>query len=981
MKKYIFCFIAIANMICAQSITDSLKVYYPFSGNTNDESGNGFNATNYGATPAADRYDSLNNAYSFNGSTNYMMIGNPVPSELQIQNEITLSAWIYITSYPGSSNLGLIVGSQTDYTTSGASIFIDGRTNSDGQPCPPGHIHFQIGDGSWHVTNSSSVVPLNQWVLITATRKANEAGKIYYNNVLQPSTSVSWNGTVTYNSAWMMMGRQQDYGDRYFNGKIDEARVYNRALSETEVKILYANYLPPSGLSGRAEEGRNVLSWDMSGYADLQKVKIYRNSVFYDEISVNGEEDSLYFDRHVVPGTNYSYTISSVDVYAKESIQTGEVVVTAINITFSAMSMGLPMVGDGGSAAWGDYDNDGDLDILLAGFVDQTGDIANIYRNDGGFFNDINAGLNRVSYGSAAWGDYDVDGDLDLLIVGYISKIYRNDAGVFININAGLPNNVWASTVAWGDYDNDGDLDILLTGSIGSEYLTRIYRNDSGVFIDINARLTCVANGAAAWGDYDNDGDLDILLSGDSGIGYISIIYSNNNGIFTDINAGLTGAGFCSVAWGDYDNDGDLDILIGGEIPVIYGNDAGIFTDINAGFTLNSWCSPYWGDYDNDGDLDVLVIGSSVSTIYRNDGGVFTDINAGLPAATPVNSAALGDYDNDGDLDLVITGRSGLGDFSNLYRNNNAVSNTTPSAPDISSFLVSDSQTTFYWSRASDSETPQNGLTYNIDLVYDGTNVISSMADINSGYRKIVAMGNTGHNLSYGFKSLKTLLPQEESKNILCRIQSVDNCFAGSEFSTVADSTLSSRDLKLITLNEMEAGDALIWECAFQDSIINYLLQFDDDMNFSDPLEQEVSLSKNRSSDKDLITYFTIRLNELSFFDSLASNIRYYWRVKPNYIYRTGRYPAEPSSFIYNPTYPAPSPVSISVDGNYVTLEWGTGKEAEKGTVYNVYSSDDPHAVFPSGWTLVNSVTGTSYVLNSTVKKKFYCVTAAGSVK
>ncbi len=72
--------------------------------------------------------------------------------------------------------------------------------------------------------------------------------------------------------------------------------------------------------------------------------------------------------------------------------------------------------------------------------------------------------------------------------------------------------------MAWGDYDNDGDLDILLTGDTGTEIISRVYRNDGETFADISAPLPGVKLGSVAWGDYDNDGDLDVLLSGDTGI-------------------------------------------------------------------------------------------------------------------------------------------------------------------------------------------------------------------------------------------------------------------------------------------------------------------------------------------------------------------------------------------------------------------------------------------------------------------------------
>jgi len=218
-----------------------LVAYYPLNNNANDASGHGNNGTLYGPTAVADRDLNENSAYQFNGSTNYILIGNPVPASLQIQNEITLSAWIYASNYPASNTLSLIVGSQCDNCgQSGATIFLDGRTNTDGMTNPAGHIHFQIGNGTWHQTNSNSKVPLNQWVHIAATRKANEVAKIYYNGVSQPLTSTDWTvGTIRYTGTDFSIGRQKDYSNRFFNGKIDEVRVYNRALSETEVKALY----------------------------------------------------------------------------------------------------------------------------------------------------------------------------------------------------------------------------------------------------------------------------------------------------------------------------------------------------------------------------------------------------------------------------------------------------------------------------------------------------------------------------------------------------------------------------------------------------------------------------------------------------------------------------------------------------------------------------------------------------------------------
>jgi hypothetical protein len=139
------------------------------------------------------------------------------------------------------------------------------------------------------------------------------------------------------------------------------------------------------------------------------------------------------------------------------------------------------------SVAWGDYDGDGDLDILLTGTNSSSVAISKIYRNDSGAFTDIAAGLAGVSSSSSAWGDYDGDGDLDILLMGQgssgrVGSIYRNDGGTFTDIGAGLEGVIGSSV--WGDYDGDGDLDILLIGlNSVNQRISRIYRNDLGVWI------------------------------------------------------------------------------------------------------------------------------------------------------------------------------------------------------------------------------------------------------------------------------------------------------------------------------------------------------------------------------------------------------------------------------------------------------------------------------------------------------------------
>jgi hypothetical protein len=341
-------------------------------------------------------------------------------------------------------------------------------------------------------------------------------------------------------------------------------------------------------------------------------------------------------------------------------------------INFTYTPLGDSGVGTG--VAWGDYDNDGDLDVYVSNCYSTN----KLFRNEGGgiFTDATTSPLDDpdCSYG-VAWGDYDNDGDLDLYVAncGTANRLFRNDGGGnFSEATSGpLGDTACGIAVAWGDFDNDNDLDIFLVNGDSCKY----FRNEgSGVFVDATTGpLSCSGeNTGVACADYDNDGDLDIYVV--NGATYPNKLLRNDgNGVFTDVTSGPLGdmGSARGVAWGDYDNDGDLDVYFAN---YNYGNKllrndgGGTFTDVTTTVLADGGnpTNVAWGDYDNDGDLDLFVAKTNVVfqgaiKLFRNDGGgVFVDATSGALADTGIwFGNSLGDFDKDGDLDLYVANAGG----------------------------------------------------------------------------------------------------------------------------------------------------------------------------------------------------------------------------------------------------------------------------------------------------------------------------------
>jgi len=313
--------------------------------------------------------------------------------------------------------------------------------------------------------------------------------------------------------------------------------------------------------------------------------------------------------------------------------------------TFTKITSGI-VVTDGGSSygcTWGDYDNDSHLDLFVANYNENNF----LYHNNGdGTFTKITTGAIVTNGGSsacAAWGDYDNDGHLDLYVCNRTSAnfLYHNEGdGTFTRIVSGLiaTENRNSGACAWGDYDRDGYLDLYVVNA-GPDYNSLFHNEGDGTFTKISGdpsvsfleSCDCVT-----WGDYDNDGDLDLFTAPGMLPGSAYDLYLFNNqgdGSFVRV-AGLPHAGINAgggSAMVDYDNDGDLDIFLAaydGTRNVLLENDGGGgFTQLTTGVLVTS--SNYnkgtcWADCDGDGDLDVFIAVNNYfggnNRFFLNDG-------------------------------------------------------------------------------------------------------------------------------------------------------------------------------------------------------------------------------------------------------------------------------------------------------------------------------------------------------------------------
>jgi hypothetical protein len=667
------------------------------------------------------------------------------------------------------------------------------------------------------------------------------------------------------------------YKDLVWNEYANRNNTYGtgrilRALIQTPIKsVVTPTLVAPKNLTGVNNGYEIKVKWDRvlnqaSNSINTYNIKIdtsntfksaklntfhnYRASnsrvpIVLDAMKFGSYTDSVTFKDNAINSTKpYYVAVQTVNPDGYVSAET-QLSFTPKDVLSKSLKNILPGLSNS-RLAWGDYNNDGLMDLAVMGRLEDGKSFTAIYQNKAGVLTDL--GLTNIPLlnGDLKWADINNDGWLDLLAVGQFSAS-KNRVQLFTNRKSFFeitePRSIPAlknSTIAFGDHDANGTIDLVIIGadSVANARSYLLNNDGKGNFVidnyfSDNQMIPAMCDGDIRFIDFDLDGDLDLIYAGSNkldqstafGIGGIKVntlldpkntinyIYSFSTNYVQGLN--LANAKF---DLGDVDNDGDMDIVLigtnqnGGSntvaSPIVkmiknlskenrsrnnYNNyiytQESIIDSVDQG-------SVKFADYNNDGLLDLAYTGtnklkSPTTKILLNLGG-FNNFDTVRNVALPQYSSstiAWADYDNTGTVDLIVAGESkgvsALSVFVNDQGDNkNLAPSTPPTALNVTDFGLG--RVMLSWTAPEDDRSSKSSLYYQIRVgtTAGGSDVMTvPVSKVNGKYKLLTSNTTLISSNSYYLE----LMPGKYYWSVMA----IDNNFESSDFSTEASFSIA----------------------------------------------------------------------------------------------------------------------------------------------------------------------------------------------
>ncbi|MCX6132220.1 MAG: FG-GAP-like repeat-containing protein [Ignavibacteriales bacterium] len=657
----------------AQVPTNGLVAYYPFNGNTNDMSGSNYHITNYGAVLTTDRFSQANSAYDFDGTNAYMTIPDSSKglSFNAVTDAYTVSVWANFSSLP-SRHIHIL----TDrLETGGWSYYLNyDQVNKQ--------ISFTPFDGSNIIsTVASCTLQTSTWYHFLLVI-SNKSVTLYINGAsVMTATIPAGYGSTKRTSNVALIGASAMAGPSIIDkmvGKIDDLRIYNRALNVTEILALYFEGVPTvtsfSPMSGPVGTTVTITGTNFNTTTSA-------NVVFFGAVQATVSSAASTSLSVLVPaGATYqplTVTCNGLTGCSAKSFVTTFTSSGTVNVSSFAGRVDFPTSTKPRGFNVADLDGDGKPDVVTCS---ENAATLSVLRNTSTSGSVAFASKLDIATGTTplylAIGDIDGDGKPDLVVPNYGSNtmsVFRNtgtSGTISFAAKVDYPTSNTPYAVALADFDGDGKLDIGLSNY--SSVTASVFRNLStpgtiSLAGKVDVQVGSSAEGIAV-GDVDGDGKPDLVVVNGT---------SASVGVFRNTTAGGTisfssrsdfGMGndphLISVA--DIDGDGRLDLIgenaVSQSISVLRNTGSvgsvSFATKVDYPVGTNPLATAI-GDVDGDGKVDVLVVESSANTVslFKNGsstGSISLASRVSFTTGASCYNARIVDLDGDGKPDLVV---------------------------------------------------------------------------------------------------------------------------------------------------------------------------------------------------------------------------------------------------------------------------------------------------------------------------------------